>query len=166
MCKTRLDTKIHPRFRRGCKVRESRGVIVGPAVDAGVGATRRRKYGTARGCESRGNSSIHPLAQSKERGFGVTRKLTVGTAGRCRMRGNSQTHHGASGGAKIRGDPEIHSPDDSAGCAIRGNSMTHPLAQPQERGFEVTRKLTVGTAGRSRTRGNPRIHPKAVWNDA
>jgi len=66
----------------------------------------------------------------------------------------------------IRGDPQIHSPDDSAGWAIRGNSMTHPLAQPKERGFGGTRKLTVGTAERSRTRGNPNIHPKAVWNDA
>jgi len=41
------------------KFESSRGIIIGPAVDAGFGATRRRVDGAAGGCEIRGNSEIH-----------------------------------------------------------------------------------------------------------
>jgi hypothetical protein len=66
------------RFIRGspedAKFEEDREVIIDPAVDAGFGATRRRRCGKAGGCGNRGNSGNHQSAP-REREFGETRKL-------------------------------------------------------------------------------------------
>jgi hypothetical protein len=104
MCKTRLDTKIHPRPRRGCKVRLKSGSHHRPAVDAGFGATRRRKYGNAerreirgnleipqgsvaKGAKTRGDLRIHPR-QPEDAASGATRVLIVGAAETENPRGN------------------------------------------------------------------------------
>jgi hypothetical protein len=141
MCKTRLDTKIHPLPRtEDAKFESSRGVIIDPAVDAGFGATRRRRSGTAGGCEIRGNSEIHPSAPPKERGFGATRKLTVGTAGRCRIRGDPERRiRGVAGGAKIRGNPEFHRRYRRRARESR-KLEDPPPARPEDAGFGATRR--------------------------
>jgi len=63
------------RFIRGsaedAKFEENREVIINPAVDAGFGATRRRRDGKAGRCGNRGNSVNHQPAP-KERGIGAT----------------------------------------------------------------------------------------------
>jgi hypothetical protein len=45
---TRLETKIHPRLRRGCKVRGQRGFITDPAVDVESGQPEGAEAGQPR----------------------------------------------------------------------------------------------------------------------
>ena len=91
MCKTRLDTKIHPRRKpEDAKFEEKRGVIIGPAVDAGAGATRRRESGTVGGAKIRGDPEIHQRHRRRVRN---SRRL-------------GDPPDGAAEGTKIRGDPE------------------------------------------------------------
>jgi len=147
MCKTRFDTKIHPLPRtEDAKFESSRGVIIDPAVDAGFGATRRRRSGTAGGCEIRGDSEIHQSAPPKERGFGATRKLTVGKAGRCRIRGNPETHQRRCWRSEDSGQP--------------GDSLT---VSPKGARIEETRRSAADSAGRCRIRGNPETHRRRCW---
>lgn len=140
-CKTRLDTKIHPRPRRGCKVRLKSGSHHRPAVDAGFGATRRRKYGNAERRETRGNPAI-PQGS---------------VAWGAKMRGDLQIHprqpeDAASGATRILivGAAETEKP--------RGNLRRLASVTPGDANREETRGSIAGKAGRLGVRGNPGAH--------
>ena len=114
------------RFIRGsaedAKFEENREVIINPAVDAGFGATRRRRDGKAGGCGNRGNSGNHQPVP-RERGFGETRELKpeakpegVG------VRGDSQPYREAQLEARSRGATRSTSTRCAEGRETRGNS--------------------------------------------
>jgi len=142
MCKTRVHTKIHPRLRRGCKVRVKRGVIIGPAVDAGPGATRRRGSGTAGGGEIRGNLEIASVGAKRERMRGNPQTRSGGKAGRCGCGATRRPHREARRAESSCGATRWFTPPGSAkGCRV-----------------EATRSSIAGTAGRCGNRGNPEPH--------
>jgi len=68
------------RFIRGsaedAKFEESREVIIDPAVDAGFGATRRRRDGTAGGCGIQGNLGVPSAGAEGARIRGDPKTLT------------------------------------------------------------------------------------------
>jgi hypothetical protein len=91
MCKTRLDTKIHPRP----SAEDAKFELSGESSSAqpqkqdsgnpedverhsrrrSNGATRGCEDGAAGGCEIRGNPEFHRTAWPWEKGFGATRRL-------------------------------------------------------------------------------------------
>lgn len=113
------------------------GVVIGPAVSAGFGETRRRRYGTTRGAKIRGNPEIHHWR-------------------RRRVQDSGQPEHpppGAAEGSEDSGRPG-DSPVGTAGrCRMRGNSQPHRKMAPEKQSCGVTRSFTPGTAERMRDSG-------------
>lgn len=176
-----MDMKIHPRPRtEDAKFESSRGVIVGPAVDAGFGALRRRRSGTAGGCEIRGNPEIHLKAPPRDKapgkpggssrgrpegaGIGATRSLSPRLAGRSKF---GETRR-----------PAVGKPEDAGVGATRslierrnwrsketgqpGAWLTEP---PKDARIGATRGSIAGPVGRCRIRGNLEPGQKAEWDD-
>jgi hypothetical protein len=136
------------RFIRGlaedAKFEENREVIINPAVDAGFGATRRRRDGRAGGCGNRGNSGNHQPAP-RERGFGETWKLKPAAKPEGAGGEETRSHTGRrSWTSDADGQPEASAP-----------------AAPKDVKFEVTRGSVAGKAGRCRNRGNSGTHRQA-----
>jgi hypothetical protein len=123
------------------KFESSREIIIGPAVDAGVGATRRRMDGAAGGCEIRGNSEIHQPVSAEG----------------ARIWGNPETHRRYS-----RKMQESGQPDDSSSVLLEerrfGATWKFGSGMPKDARFEETRRSIAGSAGRCRSRGHSEPH--------
>jgi len=156
MCIARLDTKIHPRFSRGCKVRGESGSHHRPSRNAGFGATRRRRYGAAGGRVSGkpGKPSVGApgsarsgatwrAASRHRRRVRDSGKPGEPPAGEPRERRRGATRGftvGTAEGAKMRGDPRIH----LWNC--------RKIEQPGRPGARLG-----GAAGRAEIRGNSEL---------
>jgi len=125
MCRTRLDTKIHPRLVRGCKVRDQPGSHHRPSRSCRIrgnpktqGRCRQRvrdsrklgdqPTGAAEG-EDSGQPGNLPSAMPEDAGCEET----------CSLIG------GGAGGAETRGNPGIRKAGAAEGCDVRGNSKIH-----------------------------------------
>jgi hypothetical protein len=173
--------KIHPRPRtEDAKFESSWGVIIGPAAEAGFGALRRRRSGTAGGCGIRGNPEIHLKApprekkagetrwliprQAKGAGVGATRRLSPRLAGRSKFGETRRT--------------TVGKPEDAGAGATRslierrnwrsketgqpGAWLTEP---PKDARIGATRGSIAGPVGRCRIRGNLEPCWKTEWDD-
>jgi len=121
----------------GCKVRGQPGIIIDPAVDAGVGATRRRNCGAAGGRDLRGNSQTsqpvepggtkpgqpgdRPLGAQTERRFGATRRFTVGVSRKARKRGQPRGIAGRRSWGRVAGATRRLDDASGEGRGKRGN---------------------------------------------
>jgi hypothetical protein len=89
------------------KFEENRESSSTQAVDAGFGATRRRRDGQAGRCGNRGDSGNHQSAP-REREFGATRKLKPKAKPEGVARGATRKPTGRrSRKAKLRGNPKL-----------------------------------------------------------
>jgi hypothetical protein len=141
-----IGPKIHPRLRRGCKVRVKLGVIIDPAVEAEFGATRRRGDGNAESAKSGATRRSIGRRAKEARIRGNLEIHFRGTAGRCRSRGSPGPHRQALPTDWSFGATRRAICGNAQGCEIRGNSRLH-------------RRHTAGRCGR---RGNPGPHRQAV----
>ena len=148
MCKTRLDTKIHPQLRLRMQssrttgessstqpqVQDSRQLEDAWAAKpegARFGETRRSIHRRRRS-EASGQPGDSPSAEPEDAGFGATRSLI----GRRHWKSEDSGRPGASA----------------------------PMPLKDAR-FEATRIPIAGTAGRCRMRGNPVPHRKALLEE-
>jgi hypothetical protein len=86
--RSRPGTKVHPRYRRGCKVRVKPGVIIVPAAEAEFGETRKRRSGTTGGCEHRGNLKLRCRERWRVRDSRRLGDPSVGAAEEAKIQGN------------------------------------------------------------------------------
>jgi hypothetical protein len=150
MCKTRLDTKIHPRpaQARGCKVRVQWGSHHRPSRRCRIrGRSKTQMRQTPEGAGVRGNSITHRMAPLREGRFGATRSFTLGTAGRCGMRGNPKPSSTGDSGERRRGATRDFIASTAEGCEIRGNSKIHRRHGLKMQDARETRRLILGLDG-------------------
>jgi hypothetical protein len=145
------------------KFEDRRGFIIDPVVDAGVGATRRRKDDTAGELKIRGNSKIHSPAPLRDAGLEAIREIIH----RRRQRNEDSGRPGKSSLAQ----PEDAKPGATWEPHRRRSWRSEPSGQPEtsrpaklrDARREETRASIAGKAGRSRTRGNPNPHRRRNW---
>ena len=141
MCKTRLDTKIHPRLVRGCKVREDLGSHHRPS----------------RSCRNRGNPGTQVRYNRKDARFGETRRSVAGVARGAGIRGNLETHPGRRRKMKQPGQPGDSSPGRQR-MQNSGQPGGASLATLEGAKFGATRRSTGWRAKGAKLRGDPEIH--------
>jgi len=128
-------------FAEDAKFEESREVIINPAVDAGFGATRRRRDGKAGRCGNRGNSENHQPAPRAARIWGNLKTQTPRRSRKVNGAGQpATTPGGATGSAMPRGNPEqqrqAHRRTRNSG------QLEDPSpAQPEDTGTGATRGM-------------------------
>jgi len=177
MCKTRSDSKIHPRLSRGCKVREDLG----------------SHHRSSRSCRNRGNPETQVRYNRKNARFGETRRSVAGAAKGARIWGNLETHPLWRRKMKQPGQPGDSSPGRqrmqksgkpegallvtlegakfgatrrsigwrAEGAKIRGDPEIHLRQCRRVRDSRQLEDPPVGMVGRCRVRGNSRLHRKA-----
>jgi hypothetical protein len=145
MCKTRLDTKIHPRLVRGCKVRVKAGSHHRPSRRCRIRGNPKTQKRHNRKMRDSGQPEDPLTARPKERRCGATHRFATGGAERLRAWGNPRLQRRERWRVRDPGQPGEPSASGAEGYEDSG--------QPGD--------SSVGRAGRSRIRGNPKTHREA-----
>ena len=174
MCKTRLDTKIHPRLRP--RMQSSRTIgessSTQPQVqDSGqpedawaakpegarFGATRRSIHRRRRS-EALGQPGDSPSAEPEDAGFGATRSLIR----RRHWRSVDPGQLGCLPPMPLKDASQEATQDSVAGeagrCRVRGNPKPHRKAALEERRLGATRSFSADAAEGCEIRGNSNVH--------
>jgi hypothetical protein len=144
MCKTRLDTKIHP---LACLRMQS-------SFQAGESSSTRRR------CRSRGNPETHRRQRRRVRNPRELGDPLTGAAGR-ENSGKPGGLNLASGGCRSQGNLRTHRRRDWK----RINGATRRFVRQERRRMEKrgNSKLHRWQAGRCRSQGNLRTHHRRDW---